>query len=214
MNNTEPLNIQQDPNMLDDVVRFYESQITQDEQDWIRSPFLSTFTVNRNIPAGTLWTLLPSYTENVDSYISLDMEPERTTQRTTDLISDWFETRKWYRALKSWWYIIEFNGNCTGNLNWTYWLRLWEYWQWRDDTKAITWQRIIINGWILSTIDETNYRAILYLKWWEYFLFQLYVNWYNSAPSYTNIAWSSNIVWKLKVFCIEDKYITWQTLSQ
>jgi hypothetical protein len=46
MNNTEPLNIKQDPNMLDDVVRFYEQLEEQDKQDGITSPVLSTFNLS------------------------------------------------------------------------------------------------------------------------------------------------------------------------
>ena len=207
MNNTEPLDITQDPNMLDDVVRFFDAQIQQDEKDGIRSPFLSTFDVNRNIPSWTAYTLLPSFTAGVDSYISLDMEPSFTTQRTTFLISDWFESRKGYRALKTGWHVVEFSWTTNGNLNGTYGLRLGKYFATFAGTRAVTSPRIITNGWSASGVDENSYKVCIYLKWGEYFIFQLYVNGSGGAA---NINWSHNIVGRVKVLCIEDKFITWQ----
>lgn len=205
MNNTEPLNIIQDPNMLDDVVRFFEAQLQQDEADGIRSPFLSTFTINEVRDSTGLWWPFPRFFSLVDSYGSVNLEPEFSTQRTTDWIHDGYKTVKWYRALKTWRHVIEGNINVWWNSNGVFWLVLSTFLWPNLSTRTTQAPRQVVNWWFLTRIEESQYRTCIYLKWGEYFIMQLYMNAY--AP------WNVNINGRLKVFCIEDKFVTWQTYS-
>lgn len=210
MNNTEPYNIDLSSNMLDDVVRFYESQITEDEKDWIRSPFLSIFDINEVWESTWLWWPFPRFTASTDSYWSVNLEPERTTQRTTTSLWDWYKTVKWYRALKSWWYVIEWNisivwwwGGWFSSLNGLYGYRLL-YWWWSPVwwSRTIQFPRVITEWWSFSQKPINNYRTCIYLRWWQYFILQAYLNVY--APR------RATMTGKLKVIAIEDKFITWQ----
>lgn len=210
MNNTEPYSVDLSSNMLDDVVRFYESQITEDEKDWIRSPILSTFDINEVRESTWLWWPFPWFTANTDSYWSVNLEPDRTTQRTTTSLSDWFKTVKWYRALKSWRYIIEWNisivwwwASWFSTLNGIYGYRLLYWWitpvWW---SRTVQHPRVVTEWWFLTIQPENNYRTCIYLQWWQYFILQAYLN--VSTPR------RATMTGKLKVIAIEDKFITWQ----
>lgn len=204
MEDITPIPIVQDPNMTDDIIRFYEAQVAEDEADGSRSPYLSTFTINEvRDSTGVWWTHL-RYTDLVDSYGSVNMEPDRTTTRTTSGLSDGYKTVKWYRALKSGRYVIEWNINVWGNLNGVRWLRLmWVNLDTLPWTRTIQAPLIVTNYPNVTYTEESNYRVCVYLQAGRYFILQLYINSYSP--------WNVNINGRLKVFCIEDKYTIWMT---
>lgn len=207
MNNTEPLNVTQDPNMLDDVVRFYESLIKQDEADWVRSPIMSTFLVDEVWNSIGIWWPFPRFTPSVDSFGTVSMQPLRSTQRTTTSIFDWFKQVLWYRALKTWRHIIESDITITP-APWqfapsTAWLRL----RWVNNA-VLDWHHIIrprrhSSSGVNQEIPLSTYRAVVYMRAYEFFILQAMIN-----------AWVSRwatIKWQLSVLAIEDLISVWQT---
>lgn len=204
MNNIEPTSITRDPNMTDDVIRFYEAQVAQDEEDGSRSPYLSTFTINEVWNSWGLWWPFPRYTNLVDSYWSVSMNVDRTTSRTTSWVWDWYKQVGGYRALKSWRHVVEWNINVGWNINGVRGLRL----MWMN-FNTLPWTRttqapLIVTNYPNGTYtEESNYRVCVYLTWWQYFILQLFINSYSPR--------NVNINGRVKVFCIEDRYTIWMT---
>lgn len=205
MNNIEPTSITRDPNMTDDVIRFYEAQVAQDEADGSRSPYLSTFTINEAWDSWGPWWPFPRFTNQVDSFWSVSMLADRTTSRTTTRVWDWFKRVGGYRAQKSWRHVIEWDVVVWWNLNGIRWLRLmWFNHNELPWTKTTQSPLVITNYPFTVFSEESNYRVCVYLTIGQYFIMQLFINSY--SPRYVNING------RVKVLCIEDRYTIWMTL--